>query len=182
MSRIGKQAVETPSGVEVKVASGKVTVKGKLGTLEHALPSGIEVSHAGGKISVTRTREDQQGRALHGLTRSILAGMVKGVTQGYEQQLEIVGVSYQASATPKVLALKLGYANEIKLPIPAGITVVVPNPTSLTVKGPNKQLVGQFAAQIRSQRPPEPYKGKGIRYRGEYVPRKQGKSFVGGEA
>jgi large subunit ribosomal protein L6 len=113
--------------------------------------------------------------------RSVLQGMVKGVTQGYEKQLEIVGVSYQAAATPKSLTLKLGYANEIVLPIPAGVTLVVPNPTSITVKGASKQLVGQFAAQIRGQRPPEPYKGKGIRYRGEYVPRKQGKSFVGGE-
>ncbi|MGH7161910.1 MAG: 50S ribosomal protein L6 [Planctomycetota bacterium] len=181
MSRIGRKPVEIPPGVEVKLAGPKVSLKGKLGALEHTVPPGIQVAQDGARLQVTRAGETKAIRALHGLTRSLLNGMVKGVTQGYERQLEIVGVSYQASATPKALTLKLGFADDVVLEIPQGLSVEVPNPTSLTVRGADKRLVGQFAADIRRLRPPEPYKGKGVRYRGEHVPRKQGKSFVGTE-
>jgi len=182
MSRIGKKPVELPAGVEASVGSGKVVVKGKLGTLEHRLPAGIAAAVEGGKIRVSRDSEGKEARALHGLTRAILRNMVDGVTKGYEKQLEILGVSYQASATPNAVTLKVGFANDVVLSIPAGVKVELPNPTIVIVKGADRHIVGQFAAQIRAARPPEPYKGKGIRYRGEYVERKQGKSFVASES
>ena len=181
MSRIGKQPVPIPEGVEVKVESGTVTVSGKQGTLEQSLPAGIEVAVEEGAVLVTRTSEEKSVRACHGLIRAILANHVKGVTEGYRKDLEIVGVSYQASATPQQVTLKVGYANATQLDIPDGVKVELPNPTAIAVTGPDKQKVGMFAAQIRAARPPEPYKGKGIRYRGEHIVRKQGKSFVGSD-
>jgi len=182
VSRIGQKPIPLPTGVEATVAGSKVTIRGKLGTLEHALPPGLRASvDAQRRLVVQRSGETKEARALHGLTRALLANHVRGVEAGYEKQLEIVGVSYQCAASGKALTLKLGYANDIVLPIPEGVKVTVPNPTSVSLRGPDRQVVGHFAAQIRAARKPEPYKGKGVRYRGEVVPRKQGKSFVASE-
>jgi len=181
MSRIGKKPIALPVGVDVHVADRTVKIKGPKGGLEQSLPAGVDVAHEANQLVVTRSGEDKQTRALHGLVRALLQNHVVGVTQGYEIPLEIVGVSYQASVQGNSLSLKLGYANEIELAIPAGVTVDAPNPTALIVRGVDKQKVGQFAAEIRGARPPEPYKGKGVRYRGEHIQRKQGKSFVGSE-
>ncbi|MCK6459969.1 MAG: 50S ribosomal protein L6 [Planctomycetes bacterium] len=181
MSRVGKQPIEVPAGVEVAVAGSKVTVKGKLGSLEQQLPAGIEAKHEGGKLVVTRRKDDPQSRALHGLARALLRNHVRGVSQGYVKELEVHGVSYQAAVNGQKVTLKLGYANDIKFEAPAGVKVECPNPTLIVVRGADRQKVGQFAAEMRSVRPPEPYKGKGIRYKGEHVERKQGKSFVGTE-
>jgi large subunit ribosomal protein L6 len=177
MSRIGKQPVAIPAGVEVSVAGRTVTVKGQRGTLVQEVPASIEAAVEGGQIVVSRQRNDKASRALHGLTRSLLQNHVKGVVEGYRIELEIHGVSYQASATATELTLKVGYANAIKLAIPKGITLEVPNPTYLIISGPDKQQVGQFAAVIRASRKPEPYKGKGIRYFDEVIRRKEGKTF-----
>ena len=187
MSRIGKQPVSIPSGVEVSISgqpfSGEqtVTIKGKQGTLVQELPAGINAAQEEQQIVVTRERDDKSSRALHGLMRALIQNHVIGVVEGYKKELEIHGVSYQASATPKELTLKVGFANSIKLAVPEGVKLEVPNPTYLIISGPDKQQVGQFAAEIRSQRKPEPYKGKGIRYRGEHIQRKAGKSFVGSD-
>jgi large subunit ribosomal protein L6 len=181
MSRVGKQPIELPTGVEVAVAGRKVTVKGKLGTLEQELPQGIEAKAESGKLVVTRTGDDAGSRRLHGLARSLLKNHVRGVSQGYVKELEIQGVSYQAAVNGQKITLKVGYANDIKLTAPVGVKVECPNPTLIVIRGADRQKVGQLAAEIRATRPPEPYKGKGIRYKGEYVQRKQGKSFVGTE-
>ncbi len=181
MSRIGTKPIDLPSGVGVKIEGSKVTVKGPNGTLEHTLPVGITIKQEESRLLVARASDDKQGRVLHGLTRSLVYNMVVGVTDGYRINLEIVGVSYQAILNGNKLTLKLGYANDIVLTVPAGVTVEVPNPTAIGVTGADKQKVGQFAAEVRGARPPEPYKGKGVRYRGEKVQRKQGKSFVGSE-
>jgi len=181
MSRIGKQPVSIPSGVEVSISGKTVTIKGKLGTLVQELPAGIAVAQEEQALIVTRERDDKQHRALHGLMRALLQNHVVGVVEGYKKELEIHGVSYQASATPTEITLKVGFANSIKLAIPEGVKLEVPNPTYLIITGPDKQKVGQFAAEIRAQRKPEPYKGKGIRYRGEHIQRKAGKSFVGSD-
>ena len=181
MSRIGTKPIHVPTGVDVKIDGNKLTVKGPKGTLEHTLPVGITIKQEENRLQVTRSSDDKRGRVLHGLTRSLAYNMVVGVSEGYQINLEIVGVSYQAALNGNKLTLKLGFANEIVLTVPAGVDVEVPNPTAIRVTGPDKQKVGQFAAEVRSARPPEPYKGKGVRYRGEKVQRKQGKSFVGSE-
>ena len=181
MSRIGKQPIEIPSGVEIQVAGSTVTIKGKLGSLTQELPPGIQVERQENRFVVTRTSDDRRIRAIHGLLRALIQNHVKGVVDGYRKELEIHGVSYQASVSPKEITLKVGYANEIRIAIPSGVTVECPNPTHVVVHGADKQKVGMFAAQVRAARPPEPYKGKGIRYRGEHIQRKQGKSFVGSE-
>jgi len=181
MSRIGTQPIDLPSGVEVAIAGAKVTVKGKLGTLEQELPPGISVAQEESRLVVSRADNDKKSRAFHGLARALLKNHVVGVSEGYRKELEIHGVSYQASVTPEQVTLKVGFANEIRLHVPDGVTVEAPNPTLLVIKGPDKQKVGQFAAVLRQARPPEPYKGKGLRYRGERIQRKQGKSFVGSE-
>ncbi|NJN14294.1 MAG: 50S ribosomal protein L6 [Planctomycetes bacterium] len=181
MSRLGKKSIQLPAGVEVKIAGSAVTVKGKLGTLEQLCPPGISVQQEQNRLLVTRSGDDKRSRALHGLTRSLIQNHVTGVSEGYRIDLEIVGVSYQAAMGPKGLKLKVGFANEIVVPIPSGVKVEVPNPTYVTVTGTDKQKVGQFAAQVRATRKPEPYKGKGVRYRGEQITRKSGKSFVGSE-
>ena len=171
--------IEVPSGVDVSIAGTQVTVKGKLGTLVQEMPPGIEAIREENRLVVKRTGNDKRTRAFHGLARALLANHVKGVAEGYKKELEIHGVSYQASVADQKITLKLGYANEITLKIPAGVDVTCPNPTHVVVAGPDKQKVGQFAAEVRSARKPEPYKGKGIRHRGERIQRKQGKSFVG---
>lgn len=181
MSRVGKRPIEVPAGVEVSIAGSRVTVKGKLGTLEQEVPPGIVVAKEEGRIVVTRQGDDKRSRSLHGLTRALLRNHVRGVAEGYRKELEIHGVSYQASVTPKQVTLKVGFANELRFPVPDGVKVEAPNPTLLVLTGPDKQKVGQFAAVLRQARPPEPYKGKGLRYRGEHIQRKQGKSFVGSE-
>ncbi|MHC4940410.1 MAG: 50S ribosomal protein L6 [Planctomycetota bacterium] len=181
MSRIGKQPIAVPSGVDVTISGSIVTVQGKQGTLNESLPEGITAKVEDGNVLVERQRNDKRSRSLHGLVRALINNHVKGVTDGYRIELEIHGVSYQASATPKELTLKVGFANAIKLAIPEGVKLEVPNPTHLVVSGADKQQVGEFAAKIRQQRKPEPYKGKGIRYRGEQIQRKAGKSFVGSE-
>jgi large subunit ribosomal protein L6 len=183
MSRIGKQPVAIPAGVKVKVADGKVFVEGskgqKLEFLYHRLIK-VEVDEAGKVIKVTRPDDERLSRALHGLTRSIIANMIQGVTKGYEKRLKIEGIGYQAAAKNKGVELTVGYANRVLMVPPAGVTVDVPDPTTIVVKGADKQKVGQFAAEVRHVRPPEPYKGKGIRYENEQVRRKEGKSFTSG--
>ena len=181
MSRIGKQPIEVPAGVEVSIAGSTVTVTGKQGTITQDLVEGISATVGVKQVVVERRRNDKRSRALHGLMRALLANHVKGVSEGYRIELEIHGVSYQASATPTELTLKVGFANAIKLAIPEAVKLEVPNPTHLVVTGADKQKVGEFAAKIRQQRKPEPYKGKGIRYRGEQIQRKAGKSFVGSD-
>jgi large subunit ribosomal protein L6 len=177
MSRIGKQPIPVPSGVEVSIDGAHVTVKGPKGTLEHDAPPTIGISRDGDDIVVTRPDDERENRALHGLTRSLVANMVRGVAEGYERELEIVGVGYRATAQgPTKLELQLGFSHPVQFEAPEGITFEVPQPTRIMVRGCDKQLVGQVAANIRKIRKPEPYKGKGIRYADEYVRRKAGKS------
>ncbi len=180
MSRIGKQPIPVPAGVEVKIDSNGVSVKGKIGELKFKPHANITVKHDtdGKQILVTRPNDERFNKALHGLTRSIVKNMVQGVVTPFEKKLEIIGVGYQAAVKGgKTLELQVGYANIIKLPIPAGVTVELPDNTHINMKSADKQAVGQFAASIRKVRPPEPYKGKGIRYLGEQIKRKSGKAF-----
>jgi large subunit ribosomal protein L6 len=177
MSRIGKQPITIPSGVEVTLDGAHVTVKGPKGTLEHDAPPTITVTRDGDDIVVSRPDDERQNRALHGLTRSLVANMVQGVSEGYSRDLEIVGVGYRAIAQgPSKLELQLGFSHPVHFDAPDGITFEVPQATRITVRGFDKQLVGQVAANIRKIRKPEPYKGKGIRYADERVLRKAGKS------
>ncbi len=180
MSRIGKQPVVVPAGVKIGLAKGSITVEGPLGKLDwtHRPEVGVEFDEAARQLRVTRGDESRQSRALHGLSRSIIQNMVVGVTKGYEKKLEIVGVGYLAAVQGNVLQLRVGFANEVQLPIPAGLTVTCPDQTHVVIKGRDKQLVGQFAAEARSVRKPEPYKGKGVRYEGEQVRRKAGKAMA----
>ena len=175
MSRIGKQPITIPSGVEVTLDGSHVTVKGPKGTLEHDAPVDITITREGDELLVSRPDDEREHRSLHGLTRSLVANMVEGVTNGYEKRLEIQGVGYRAALKGKNLELAVGYSHPVPIPAPDGIEFEVPQPTRVIVKGISKQLVGETAAIIRKQRPPEPYKGKGIRYEGEYVQRKVGK-------
>jgi large subunit ribosomal protein L6 len=177
MSRVGKQPIQVPSGVDVAIDGTHVTVKGPKGTLEHDAPAAIVVSRDGDDVVVTRPDDERENRALHGLTRSLVANMVQGVAEGYSRDLEIVGVGYRATAQgPGKLELQLGFSHPVFFDAPDGITFEVPQPTRITVRGCDKQLVGQVAANIRKIRKPEPYKGKGIRYADERVQRKAGKS------
>ena len=177
MSRIGKQPITIPSGVEVTLDGGHVTVKGPKGTLEHDAPADITIAREGDEIVVTRPDDEREHRSLHGLTRSLVANMVVGVSEGFTKELEIVGVGYRAAAAgPRRIDLQLGFSHPVAVDAPAGVEFEVPAPTRITVKGYDKQLVGQVAADIRKIRKPEPYKGKGIRYADERVLRKAGKS------
>jgi large subunit ribosomal protein L6 len=182
MSRIGKQPVPVPAGVKVKVADGKVGVEGPKGKLELPYHRNMTVVYdeAAKVIKVTRPDDERLNRALHGLTRSLIANMVEGVTKGFEKRLKIEGIGYQARFEKGTLILTVGYSNKIELKSPPGVLVELPEPTSIVVRGADKQAVGQFAAEIRRARPPEPYKGKGIRYENEQVRRKEGKSFASG--
>ncbi len=182
MSRIGKQPVAIPAGVKVKVADGKVQVegpKGKLSLAYHRLMK-VDVDDGSKQIKVTRPDDERISRALHGLTRTLVANMVKGVTQGYEKRLKIEGIGYGAKLDKKSVVLTVGYANQITLEPPEGVTAEVPDATTVVVRGADKQQVGQFAAEVRHARPPEPYQGKGVRYENEVVRRKEGKSFASG--
>ena len=175
MSRIGKQPIEVPDGVEVDVQASAVKVKGPKGELSQDIVKDMEVSLDDGVIKVERPTDRGEHRALHGLTRSLIANMVEGVTDGYERRLEIQGVGYRAQLKGKDLELALGYSHPVNIPAPDGIEFEVPEPTQVVVRGIDKQLVGETAARIRKSRPPEPYKGKGVRYAGEHVSRKVGK-------
>jgi large subunit ribosomal protein L6 len=177
MSRIGKMPIPVPSGVEVTINGRHVTVKGPRGTLEHDAPETITVAREGDELIVTRPDDERENRALHGLTRSLVANMVTGVSDGFVRELEIVGVGYRAAASgPQRLEIQVGYSHPVHVDAPPGIEFEVPAPTRIMVRGFDKQLVGQVAADIRKIRKPEPYKGKGIRYANEHVLRKAGKS------
>jgi large subunit ribosomal protein L6 len=179
MSRIGKQPVEIPSGVEVGVDGTRVTVKGPRGTLEQTFHREIRIVEDDGSVRVERPDDEGFHRALHGLTRTLIANMVEGVTRGFEKRLEIVGVGYRAALRGQDLELSVGYSHPISFPKPDGIEFEVPAPTRIVVRGNDKQQVGEVAANIRKVRKPEPYKGKGIRYEGEYVRKKAGKAAKG---
>src|SRR5712671_3189590 len=175
MSRIGKRPIEIPSGVTVSIDPGRVAVAGPLGTLQQQVPSRMQIAQEDGVVTVTRPTERGEDRALHGLTRTLVANMVEGVTKGFEKRLEIQGVGYRAALRGNDLELAVGYSHPVVITPRAGISFEVPVPTQIVVRGIDKQMVGQTAAEIRKVRPPEPYKGKGIRYEGEYVRRKVGK-------
>ena len=177
MSRVGKSPIPVPGGVDVTVDGQHVTVKGPKGTLERDLPGEITVRHDDGRLLVERPDDERHNRALHGLVRSLLNNMVVGVTDGYTKELEIVGVGYRATASgADRIELALGFSHPVRVVAPEGVTFEVPSPTRISVKGIDKEAVGQVAANIRKLRKPEPYKGKGIRYAGEYVQRKAGKA------
>ncbi len=177
MSRIGRTPIPVPPGVDVTIEDGNlVRVKGPLGQLERQLPADMRIVQDGGQIIVTRPSDKKQHRALHGLTRSLLANMVQGVAEGYRRNLEIQGVGYRALKAGDRLALQVGYSHPVIMDPPSGIEFVVETPTRLAVTGIDKELVGEMAARIRKVRPPEPYKGKGIRYQGEVVRLKAGKA------
>ena len=175
MSRIGKAPIEVPAGVTVQLEPGRVAVSGPLGSLQQVVPQRMKIEHSGDTIVVTRPTERAPDRELHGLTRTLVANMVEGVTKGFEKKLEIQGVGYRAALKGTDLELQVGYSHPVTIRPRTGITFEVPAPTQVVVKGTDKQQVGQTAAEIRKVRPPEPYKGKGIRYEGEYVRRKVGK-------
>jgi large subunit ribosomal protein L6 len=175
MSRIGKRPIEVPAGVTVSVEPGRVAVAGPLGTLQQQVPQRMAIAQDQGVVTVTRPTERGEDRALHGLTRTLIANMVEGVTKGFEKRLEITGVGYRALVKGTDLELSVGYSHPVTVKPRTGISFECPTQTSIVVKGTDKQMVGQTAAEIRKVRPPEPYKGKGIRYEGEYVRRKVGK-------
>jgi large subunit ribosomal protein L6 len=175
MSRIGRSPIELPAGVSVSISPGRVMVNGPLGELAQAVPPRMTIEQADGTITVVRPTDRGEDRSLHGLTRTLVANMVEGVTKGFEKRLEIQGVGYRASLRGTALELNVGFSHSVVKEAPAGITYEVPTQTEIVVKGIDKQQVGQIAAEIRKVRPPEPYKGKGIRYQGEYVRRKVGK-------
>jgi large subunit ribosomal protein L6 len=176
MSRIGKQPIQVPAGVTVTLDGNRITVKGPRGTLSRSLPGDINVAQDDGTLNITRPSDEPRHRALHGLTRSLVNNMVEGVTKGFQKQLDIVGVGYRAETRPYGLFLALGYSHPIEYKAPEGIKLTAQNPTTIVVDGSDKEVVGQVAAEIRSLRPPEPYKGKGIKYAGEVVRRKAGKA------
>ncbi|MDR1651843.1 MAG: 50S ribosomal protein L6 [Synergistaceae bacterium] len=176
MSRIGRKPIAIPEGVDVKIESREVTVKGAKGTLKFGILPVIGVAVEDGKITVTRADEEKSSRAAHGMTRAILNNMITGVSRGFEKNLEIIGVGYRAQMQGRNLVMSLGFSHPVEVTPPDGIELAVDGPTKVAVRGIDKQLVGQVAADIRAYRPPEPYKGKGIRYSGEYVIRKAGKA------
>jgi large subunit ribosomal protein L6 len=175
MSRIGKRPIEVPAGVIVAIDPGRVTVSGPKGELRQDVPQRMQISQEDATIVVSRPTERGEDRALHGLTRTLIANMVEGVTNGFEKRLEIQGVGYRAALSGANLELQVGYSHPVRITPREGITFEVPAPTQIVVRGIDKQVVGQTAAEIRKVRPPEPYKGKGIRYEGEFVRRKVGK-------
>ena len=175
MSRIGKRPIELPTSVNVAISPGRVQVNGPLGELSQVVPSRMKIEQREGEIVVERPTERGEDRALHGLTRTLVANMVEGVTKGFEKRLELQGVGYRAALKGSSLELSVGYSHAVTIEPRQGVSFDVPVPTQIVVKGIDKQAVGQLAAEIRKVRPPEPYKGKGIRYEGEYVRRKVGK-------
>lgn len=179
MSRVGSKPIEIPQGVSVSFAGYQVTVKGPKGTIVKDLPPACDFRQEGNVLHVTRPMDDKYHRSMHGLTRTLIANMVVGVSQGFSKELEIVGVGYRAEVRGKDLVLSLGFSHPIMFPVPEGIKIETPAPTQIRVWGIEKDKVGQVAAEIRRLRPPEPYKGKGIKYVGEQIQRKAGKAAVG---
>jgi len=175
MSRIGKKPVAIPSGVTANVAGQTISIKGPKGTLQLAFNDDVAVKMEGGTVQIDPANDSKRARAMWGTVRALLANVVNGVTKGFERRLEITGVGYRAAVQGKNLQLQLGYSHEVNYPIPEGIAIATPKPTEIVVTGIDKQKVGQVAAEIRGYRPPEPYKGKGIKYAGEYIFRKEGK-------
>ena len=176
MSRVGQKPIPVPSGVDVKIEGARVAVKGSRGTLERTFHERVSIAHEEGQLSVARTDDERQSRALHGLSRALLNNMVVGVSEGFRRELNIIGVGYRAVLKGEDLELQLGFSHPVKFAAPPGITFEVPEPTKVIVSGIDKETVGQVAADIRKLRPPEPYKGKGIRYSDEQVRRKAGKA------
>ena len=179
MSRIGKKPITVPAGVDVKIDGNTVTVKGPKGTLTNTFSADMSIKLEGTEIIVERPSESKMHKSLHGLTRTLIGNMVEGVTNGYKKTLEIEGIGYRAAKQGKDLVMNLGYSHQVIVPEIEGITIEVPNNTTIVVNGIDKQIVGQVAAEIREKRPPEPYKGKGIRYQGERIIRKEGKAGKG---
>lgn len=175
MSRIGKKTVAVPSGVTVTIDGQTVSVKGPKGQLAWTVAEEIEVKQEGGELTLAKRQDTQRAQAMWGLSRTLVANMVQGVTEGYEQTLELVGVGYRAAMKGQALSMQLGFSHDVDIPPPAGITFAVPKQTEIKISGIDKQMVGETAARIRRIRPPEPYKGKGVRYQGETVRRKEGK-------
>ncbi len=181
MSRIGRKPIPVPAGVDVTIDGNTVTVKGPKGALTGTFNKNIGVAKDGDVINVTRPNDEKENKALHGLTRTLISNMVVGVHTGYSKSLEIVGIGYRAAMQGKNLVLTVGYSHNVTLAPPEGITIAVPAPNQVVISGPDKQQVGQFASEVRKVRPPEPYKGKGIRYADEHVRRKEGKAGKGGK-
>ena len=181
MSRIGRLPITVPAGVEVKLDGNTVTVKGAKGTLTGTFDSNMTIALDGGVVTVTRPNDQKENRALHGLTRTLIANMIEGVSNGFKKELEIVGIGYRCALQGKDLVLNVGYSHQVVMTPPEGVTVEVPAPNKIVVNGYDKQKVGQFAAEVRGVRPPEPYKGKGIKYVDEVVRRKEGKAGKGGK-
>ncbi len=181
MSRIGRKPITVPAGVEVTIDGSTVTVKGPKGTLSGTFNSNMTIAKDGDVVTVTRPNDEKENRSLHGLTRTLIANMVEGVSNGYTKNLEIVGIGYRANMQGKDVVLSVGYSHTVTIEAPEGITIACPSPNQIVVSGADKQKVGQIASEIRGVRPPEPYKGKGIRYADEHVRRKEGKAGKGGK-
>ncbi|MEE1321511.1 MAG: 50S ribosomal protein L6 [Acutalibacteraceae bacterium] len=179
MSRIGRAPIAIPAGVDVVVDGSTVTVKGAKGTLTRTMNSNITITKDGDTITVTRPNDQKENRSLHGLTRTLIANMIEGVANGYKKELEINGIGYRAELKGKDLFMKIGFSHDILMTPPEGVTVEVPSANKVIISGADKQVVGQFAAEVREKRPPEPYKGKGIKYVDEYIRRKEGKAGKG---
>jgi len=182
MSRIGKKPIVIPAGVKVETKEHEIHVEGPKGKLHKIISDRISIEIKDSKITLSRVTDIKTDRSLHGLYRALIVNMIKGVTEGYEKQLEIIGVGYKASIQGKVLNMQLGYSHPVNIPIPEGLTIETPKPTVITIKGTDKELVGKTASEIRMVAPPEPYKGKGIRYLGEYIKKKVGKAQATGGA
>lgn len=181
MSRIGRKPITIPAGVQVTMADGVVTAKGPKGTLVQKIHPNMTVSIEGTEILVTRPNDEKENRSLHGLTRTLISNMVEGVANGFSKELEVNGVGYRVAKQGKDLVMNLGYSHQVTVSEIDGITIDVPNPNKIIISGPDKQLVGQFAAEVREKRPPEPYKGKGIKYTTERIRRKEGKTGAKGK-
>ena len=181
MSRIGRMPIAVPAGVEVKIDGNIVTVKGPKGTLTRTVNENITVALDNGVITVTRPNDQKENRSLHGLNRTLIANMIVGVSEGFKKELEINGIGYRAAKQGKDLVLNIGYSHNVVVPEIEGISIEVPSPNKIIISGPDKQKVGQFAAEVRGHRPPEPYKGKGIKYVDEVIRRKEGKAGKGGK-
>ena len=179
MSRIGKKAITIPAGVDVTVEGNTVTVKGPKGTLTNTFKPNITIEKDGAEIKVSRPDDQKENRALHGLTRTLIANMIEGVSNGFKKELEINGIGYRAEKKGSDLVMKIGYSHDVIMSEIDGITIDVPAPNKIVISGPDKQKVGQFAAEVREKRPPEPYKGKGIKYADEHIRRKEGKAGKG---
>ena len=181
MSRIGKHPIAVPAGVEVKVDGSTVTVKGPKGTLTKEFKPSMSIVVDGGFVTVTRPDDEKENRALHGLTRTLIHNMIEGVTNGFKKELEINGIGYRAAMQGTQLVMNIGFSHQVIMDQPEGIKIEVPSPNKIVISGPDKQKVGQFAAEVREKRPPEPYKGKGIKYVDEHIRRKEGKAGKGGK-